>query len=351
MSGKILRTGGLCLRPAGHRGMALLLVISVISLLMVVIMQFSRSMRLALVETVRYQERAVLEAAAQSGIAIGYAVLRADRLLNDYDSLLENWAKLQDQPLAAPFSRGAVQVRIVDLDGRFPINWLIEQARAGQNPGAGSDSGLTPEQAREMFLRLLLSGEFAIEDEAQARDIVDAVVDWLDSNDDDSPYGAESSYYESLEKPYQARNGMLEFVEELALVRGMTPELLYGNDEKSGLAEYITVHSAKGRININTAPAPVLLALDDRISPEDVENIIAFRQEETSSGRLGELSWYQGIPGWPGDIVLDTRVITIASSAFLVSAEATYNESRIQITAEVNRADNDRLETFYIRMD
>ncbi len=336
---------------ADHRGMALLLVISVISVLMVVIMQFNRSMRLALVEGVRYQERAMLESTAQSGIDIAYAVLRADRLLNDYDSLLENWAKLQEQPLVAPFNQGSLQLRVVDLDGRFPINRLIALGTAGTPPGAASEKGMTPQQAREIFLRLLLSGKFAIEDETEARDIVDAVVDWLDSDDDESPYGAENSYYESLEKPYQARNGMIEFVEELLLVRGITTELLYGNDEKSGLAEYISVNSTGGKININTAPPEVFQALDDRISQEDVENITAFRQEESSAELLADVSWYLNSGGWPGDIILDSGIITTASSTFLVTAEAVYNESRVKITAVVKRVDKDKLETLYFRMD
>lgn len=64
-------------RPGGNRGIALLLVVSVISLLTVVIVQFGRSMRTALVESSHYQDRELLEAAVQSGIDIGCAVLRS----------------------------------------------------------------------------------------------------------------------------------------------------------------------------------------------------------------------------------------------------------------------------------
>ena len=61
-------------------------------------------------------------------------------------------------------------------------------------------------------------------------DVADAIVDWRDQDDTPSPYGAESAYYGSVQPPYRAKNGPFETVEELLLVKGVTPELLYGMD-------------------------------------------------------------------------------------------------------------------------
>lgn len=61
-------------------------------------------------------------------------------------------------------------------------------------------------------------------------DIADAIVDWIDADDNPRPNGAESQYYSSLSPPYQAKNGPLDSLEELLLVRGVTPQLLFGND-------------------------------------------------------------------------------------------------------------------------
>ena len=58
----------------------------------------------------------------------------------------------------------------------------------------------------------------------------DAILDWLDEDEEPREYGAESDYYSSLSPPYAAKNGQLETVEELLLVRGVTPQLLFGAD-------------------------------------------------------------------------------------------------------------------------
>jgi DNA uptake protein ComE-like DNA-binding protein len=61
-------------------------------------------------------------------------------------------------------------------------------------------------------------------------DIADAILDWIDLDDEPRELGAESSYYAGLTPPYAPKNGPLASVEELLLVRGITPELLFGND-------------------------------------------------------------------------------------------------------------------------
>jgi Type II secretion system (T2SS), protein K len=61
-------------------------------------------------------------------------------------------------------------------------------------------------------------------------DVADAILDWLDTDEEQREYGAESAYYGNLNPPYAAKNGPLETVEELLLVRGVTPLLLFGSD-------------------------------------------------------------------------------------------------------------------------
>ncbi|MGC8666732.1 MAG: helix-hairpin-helix domain-containing protein [Chthonomonadales bacterium] len=62
--------------------------------------------------------------------------------------------------------------------------------------------------------------------------IAAAIVDWRDP--DDQPtigqdmVGAESDYYQSLNPPYSAKNAPFDTIDELLLVRGITPDLLYG---------------------------------------------------------------------------------------------------------------------------
>ncbi|MCK4343273.1 MAG: general secretion pathway protein GspK [Phycisphaerae bacterium] len=61
-------------------------------------------------------------------------------------------------------------------------------------------------------------------------ELVDALLDWLDADEDMRPNGAESDYYEQLEPGYYAKNGRLDTLEELLLVRGFTAAVLYGED-------------------------------------------------------------------------------------------------------------------------
>jgi competence ComEA-like helix-hairpin-helix protein len=69
-------------------------------------------------------------------------------------------------------------------------------------------------------------------------DIVGAIVTWRSpatqsaaTQDPNTPGGANSEYYMSLRPPYVARNGPFQTVRELLMVRGVTSELLLGNDD------------------------------------------------------------------------------------------------------------------------
>jgi hypothetical protein len=60
--------------------------------------------------------------------------------------------------------------------------------------------------------------------------VADAILDWMDPDDEPREFGCEVEYYSGLEPPYGAKNGPLDTIEELLLVRGVTPQLLFGVD-------------------------------------------------------------------------------------------------------------------------
>lgn len=103
-----------------------------------------------------------------------------------------------------------------------------------------------------------------------AEEISYAVVDWRDSDDSLShpKYGAEDDYYEDLDMPYESKDHPFESIEELLLVRGMTPELF------ERLKPFVTIYGM-GVININTAPREVLMGLG--MEESLVEKIISYR--------------------------------------------------------------------------
>jgi hypothetical protein len=76
---------------------------------------------------------------------------------------------------------------------------------------------MADEQARALFEVLGASG-------ALLESRTDALLDWLDEDDEVRPEGAESAYYAPLGR--RPRNGALHSVEELILIRGMTPDIV-----------------------------------------------------------------------------------------------------------------------------
>jgi type II secretory pathway component PulK len=102
-------------------------------------------------------------------------------------------------------------------------------------------------------------------------DIANSILDWLDPDDEPRTNGAESDYYSSLNPPYSAKNGPLDSLEELLLVKGVTPQLLFGNDRNRngildpdedngsgavdlGWSAYLTVYSRE--INVDSSGNP-----------------------------------------------------------------------------------------------
>lgn len=96
---------------------------------------------------------------------------------------------------------------LVDESSKFNLNAL---------PGFDLDE----EQQRDVLLAL---PDMTIE-------IADAILDWIDDDEQPRQYGAENEYYGTLNPPYEAKNAPLETLDELLQIRGITPELLFGED-------------------------------------------------------------------------------------------------------------------------
>jgi type II secretory pathway component PulK len=123
-----------------------------------------------------------------------------------------------------------------------------------ENPAAGETLlfGLEDEAGRinlNTAPRLVLESLFAA-----APEVVPALLDWRDADSNPQEGGAEDAEYQNLPRPYACRNGALRSVEELLLVRGVTPLLF------QEVKNLVTVYSA-GPVNINTAAPETLRAM------------------------------------------------------------------------------------------
>ncbi len=201
----------------------------------------------------------------------------------DRDDLTELWA----QPVIpyALDNGGMLSGSIEDLSGRLYINNLGVNANAGNDDdeeGGGAGVAVNGVEAftssQRRFLRLLQSFEEVQVSEQDARLILEAIKDWIDTNNTPSDFGAEDNFYIDFEPSYRTGNRQFRSVSELRLVAYMTPELYLA------IEPFVTVWG-DGSLNIQTAPARVLRTLnaDDSLQPlseAEGEALVALRGEE-----------------------------------------------------------------------
>ena len=97
-------------------------------------------------------------------------------------------------------------------------------------------------------------------DEEAAATIAASVVDWRDEDSTvtNPPFGGEDNDYMALAKPFHCKNLPFDSIEELLLVKGMTPQIF------QKLKDYVTVFPQEARallVNLETAPEIIIRAL------------------------------------------------------------------------------------------
>ena len=83
-------------------------------------------------------------------------------------------------------------------------------------------------------------------------EVAESIVNWR--GDMRLPKGASDDYYRSLTPPYECKHAAFSVIEELMLVKGVTPQLF------DSIKDYVTVYGDDGKININTATRRVMLS-------------------------------------------------------------------------------------------
>lgn len=250
-----------------ERGIALLVVLWVLAILTVTAFSFAVLTRAETYGTLAFREGVQQKYLAEAGIERGILEIIYGSVNRGQTVTLEGreiW-RADGTPHSVVLGGGGYTVRVFDESGKIPLNAL--------NDASG------------IILKNLLLRRGVPPEEADA--IVDAVLDWKDADDLHRLHGAESDYYQSLAKPYRARNADFEALEELILVRGVTPELLYGTGRTPGIIRFLTIHSGTSRINLASAPREVLLSLPG-MDPEMADRLVAFRSSAVLRGQ-GEL--------------------------------------------------------------
>lgn len=241
-------------------GFALLLSLLILVLLVIIIFEADYQIRADLRAAGNFRDDLKAEYLARSGISAGEALLKDDaKNSRGYDGLDEFWAA----PIPEyPLGDGLLSGFIIDEERKININVLVRD-----NLGK-----LTVDLARKTQLERL----FSLLDLDPG--LVDAIVDWLDSDDIPLPYGAENSSYESLDPGYPARNGKMQTLQELRMVWGITNKIY------NKIAPYLTIYG-EGKINVNTADTLVLQSLDEDIDETEARRLIDKRPFEASNAQ------------------------------------------------------------------
>lgn len=321
-----------------ERGMALLITIMTISLLTAVTIQYHKMTWHKFIVSDNFKRGIQLKSITESGINIAMASLVNDLDENDSDSLVDPWSKLNQENFDLLFPAGGLQLKTIDLSGKLQINSIVEKEKTTSSE---ENSGIST-HLRTILEDLLASGNYPIEDETEAKEIVDALVDWIDEDDKESDHGAESGYYQSLDKPYTAKNGPIQNIEELLFVRGISSELLFGTKETPGLKDVLTVYGDDGKININTIEPVLLKSMNLLITDSLAEQFDEYRREEGNSETFNDSGWYKNF-GWPGDIELQADLLTTKSSYFQITASGTFDTLSWTMVADVERTDEGTL--------
>lgn len=230
---------------ARQRGIALILVLWVVTLLAVIAGSFVYGARSSALAAGNLVAVAKARALADAGVHRGLYELRKPQ--NDAERWLANGREYV-------FTLDDAEIRVAMRD---------EVAKIDLNT------------ANETLLKSLLQS--AGLDEEQANQLLDAILDWRDPDDLARPQGAERDRYEALGLPYIPPNAAFRTVEELQQVIGITPALY------RRLAGALTVHSRQAGINSTLASRQVLLALPN-VSVEDVDAYLVSREEMLAAG-------------------------------------------------------------------
>ena len=320
----------------GQRGVALVLVLLMVSILVVLVLETLRAMQVEGASSRHFQDSLQAEAVAKSGVSLAMSLLAQDLAENEVDHLGEPWAKVVE-PDALPVQLpedGTLEGKVEDEAGKFPINYLVDE------------DGKPQDMYQKVLTGMLTNAPFQLEEE-EAKGLVNAITDWLDQDDEPTGVlGAETDYYQSLEHPYECRNGPFTSLAELQLVRGMTESLYFGSEGNPGLRDLLTIYS-DGKININTAGPVVLKALVSKSVSEDTaqawtESMVAYREEPMHWDFLGESDWYRNRMAGFNDISLPAELITTQSNHFSVKLTGKAGVGRKSIFACLKRAKSDK---------
>ncbi len=248
-----------------------------------------------------------------------------DRTNGTMDSLHEIWAQ---QLPPTMITGGAISGRIQDLQGRFNLNNLtlaVDQEK---------DGGRQPPHPQLVYFQRLLQ---VLELEPS---IAQAAADWVDADARVRfPDGAEDVTYLAQEPPYRTPNRPMADPSELRMVRGVSAEAY------AKLRPYLSALPQPTTINVNTAPAPVLQALDGHIDATIAAGLVEHRDEQPFKDKQAFLDTLTQLLGGENRTIADevAELVDVSSGYFLVHANVELDRARARLASVLERDGQGRI--------
>jgi general secretion pathway protein K len=276
------------------RGIALILVLWIVVILSMAALSLSLLTRTEALATLSAKEEMENKFLAEAGIRRGIMELFYRHANRNQQVLLEGFEVFQcdDRAYTTEMADGHYRIRITDESGKINLNTLTD------NNG--------------IILKNLLMNNGVAEDTAVI--IVDSILDWKDKDNLHRLHGAEDEYYQSLARPYKAKNAAFDSLEELMFVRGMTRPVLQGFADTKGILPFCTIHSTTDKINLQSAPPEVLKAIPG-MTDDMIQRIVEYRDLSPSAKGQHIAAWVGG-----GFSAIAPYVTTVESNVYTIDA-------------------------------
>jgi general secretion pathway protein K len=277
--------------------------VAIIMVLLIVAMATSLAAYMALQQNLWQRqvesqfERAQARQLGVAGIDWARAVLAEDARGNKVDHEKEIWNLRLP---AIPVEGGEVIGAIEDRQGLYNLNNVVSN----------------PEQFKSLLAVLGLPA-----------DLAPALVDWIDADTSPQPGGAEDGYYLALPQPYRAANRPLVELGELTKVKGFDSRTI------ESLRAFVSVLPAGTLVNVNFAPAEVLVAVIPGLSLSDARLLVQQRKTQPFNDIVDfQKLLPKGVNAVSG--------ISVQSEYFWVTGRANVGQAQVVTQALMQRASN-----------
>jgi general secretion pathway protein K len=260
------------LNPAA--GVALLAVMSAVSVMLLLAMAFSGSVQIETRTAIYRREATQAYALAVGGVQAAILEI-AYPPPNDQKDKPRLWKEGQ-RLIRVPYERGAARVEIVNETGKLDLN------------AAG----------RKQLARLFEAGGV---DTTEAARLAVAIDHWRSTGGSDDPdFKALDDYYRDA--GYRPAHQRFGSVEEVLRVRGMSRDIFYGTAEvsrekriqyKYGVGQDLTVYSQGAVVNVNYASEAVLLSVPG--VGEELAGLIVQERSKKPFKSIGEVAQRLGV--------------------------------------------------------